>query len=72
MSGTALAKILDKHCLEGHNFPEWFRNLKIVLISEKIAYVIDKPFPRQPPGDDVTEEEHARYFKHIQDDTQAK
>ncbi|CAL9029785.1 unnamed protein product, partial [Prunus brigantina] len=50
----------------------WFRNLKIVLISEKIAYVIDKPFPRQPPGDDVTEEEHARYFKHIQDDTQAK
>ncbi|XP_021810938.1 uncharacterized protein LOC110754205 [Prunus avium] len=72
MSGTALAKILDKHCLEGHNFPEWFQNLKIILICEKIAYVLDKPFPHQPPGDDVTEEENAQYVKHIQDDTQAK
>ncbi|KAI5335207.1 PREDICTED: zf-CCHC domain-containing [Prunus dulcis] len=29
-------------------------------------------FPRQPPGNNVTEEEHAQYVKHIQDDTQAK
>ncbi|XP_021822003.1 uncharacterized protein LOC110763515 [Prunus avium] len=72
ISGNALAKILDKHCLEGHNFPKWFQNLKIVLISEKIAYVLDMPFPHQPPGDNVTEEERAQYVKHIQDDTQAK
>ncbi|CAB4285950.1 unnamed protein product [Prunus armeniaca] len=72
MSENELAKILDKHCLERHNFPEWFRNLEIVLINEKIAYVLDKLFPHQPLGNNVTEEECAQYVKHIQDDTQAK
>ncbi|VVA41082.1 PREDICTED: FIZZY-RELATED 2, partial [Prunus dulcis] len=55
MFENALSKSLDKHCLEGHNFPKWFQNLKIVLINEKIAYVLDKLFPRQPPGNNVTE-----------------
>ncbi|CAB4316420.1 unnamed protein product [Prunus armeniaca] len=39
---------------------------------EKIAYVLDKLFPRQPLGNNVTEVECAQYVKHIQDDTQAK
>ena len=34
--------------------------------------MLDKPLPRQPPGDNVTEKERAQYVKHVQDDTQAK
>ncbi|KAM1543647.1 hypothetical protein ACFX1Z_013284 [Malus domestica] len=72
MVGSTLAKILDKHCLEGHNFPSWYRNVKILLTLEKIVYVLDKAPPHIPLGPEATEDECAKYDKHVEDDTQAK
>ncbi|XP_048447653.1 uncharacterized protein LOC103943722 [Pyrus x bretschneideri] len=72
MVGSTFAKILDKHCLEGHNFPSWYRNVKILLTLEKIIYVLDKPLPDIPLGPEATEDERAKYDKHVEDDTQAK
>ncbi|XP_048446201.1 uncharacterized protein LOC125480030, partial [Pyrus x bretschneideri] len=72
MVGSTFAKILDKHCLEGHNFPTWYHNVKILLTLEKIIYVLDKPLPDIPLGPEATEDERAKYDKHVEDDTQAK
>ncbi|KAM1523009.1 hypothetical protein ACFX10_013070 [Malus domestica] len=72
MVGSTLVKILDKHYLEGHNFPSWYRNVKILLTLEKIVYVLDKAPPRIPLGPEATEDERAKYDKHVEDDTQAK
>ncbi|KAM1510246.1 hypothetical protein ACFX10_019322 [Malus domestica] len=72
MVGSTLAKILDKHCLEGHNFPSWYRNVKILLTLEKIVYVLDKPPPYIPLSPEATEDERAKYDKHVEDDIQAK
>ncbi|KAM2757258.1 hypothetical protein PS2_019030 [Malus domestica] len=72
MVGSTLAKILDKHCLEGHNFPSWYRNVKILLTLEKIVYVLDKAPPHIPLGPEATEDERAKFDKHVEDDTQAK
>ena len=69
MVGSTLAKILDKHCLEGHNFPSWYRNVKTLLTLEKIVYVLDKAPPHIPLGPEATEDECAKYDKHIKDDT---
>ncbi|KAM1728872.1 hypothetical protein ACFX12_019334 [Malus domestica] len=72
MVGSTLAKILDKHCLEGHNFLSWYRNVKILLTLEKIVYVLDKAPPHIPLSLEATEDERAKYDKHVEDDTQAK
>ncbi|KAM1891440.1 hypothetical protein ACFX14_034724 [Malus domestica] len=72
MVGSTLTKILDKHCLEGHNFPSWYRNVKILLTLEKIVYVLDNAPPHIPLGPEATEDERAKYDKHVEDDTQAK
>ncbi|KAB2602882.1 hypothetical protein D8674_003887 [Pyrus ussuriensis x Pyrus communis] len=66
MVGSTFAKILDKHCLEGHNFPSWYRNVKILLTLEKIVYVLDKAPPDIPLGPEATEDERAKYDKHRQ------
>ncbi|KAB2600705.1 hypothetical protein D8674_038436 [Pyrus ussuriensis x Pyrus communis] len=66
MVGSTFAKILDKHCLEGHNFPTWYRNVKILLTLEKIIYVLDKPLPDIPLGPEAIEDERAKYDKHRQ------
>ena len=38
---------------DGSNYADWVRNLKLILIASKKAYVLDAPlgdplFPRQP------------------------
>ncbi|XP_061373407.1 uncharacterized protein LOC133315760 [Gastrolobium bilobum] len=40
-----LRYILDTNKLTGPNFTDWYRNVKIVLCSEKKAYVLDSPVP---------------------------
>ena len=39
---------------------DWLRNLKIVLSSEKLAYILDIP-SLSPLGDDATQEDRATY-----------
>ena len=46
----ALRLILEKDKLNGTNFTNWYRNLRIVLKQEKV-HVLDNPLPEES-GDD--------------------
>ena len=53
---NSLAKILDTHKLIGMNFKIWYRNLIIILDSEKLGYVLDGPMPKTLSDDSSPEE----------------
>jgi len=38
---------------DGTNFPEWDKNLRIVLGQEKLLYVLESEVPQEPPRDDI-------------------
>ena len=59
-SSLSLRSILDTNKLTGPNYVDWLRNLKIVLSSEKLSYILDTP-SLDPLGDDATEEDRATY-----------
>ena len=40
-----LRSILEKEKLNGTNFIDWYRNLRIVLKQEKKEYVLEVPYP---------------------------
>ncbi|KAJ4822435.1 hypothetical protein Tsubulata_040870 [Turnera subulata] len=65
-----LRSILDANKLIASNFTHWFRNLKIVLKSEKIAYVLDDPVPPMLK-DDVPAFDQMAYLKHTEDSEDA-
>ena len=48
--GLSLRSILEKEKLNGANFLDWERNLRIVLKHEKREHVIDQPIPPRPDG----------------------
>jgi len=37
--------VLEKEKLNGDNFIDWYRNLRIVLRNEKKEYVLEQPYP---------------------------
>ena len=41
-ASNQLARILETNRLTGLNYKDWLRNLKIVLNSEKLGYVLDQ------------------------------
>ncbi|KAH9624582.1 hypothetical protein KSS87_004240 [Heliosperma pusillum] len=43
MANITLRSILDTNKLSGNNFDDWYQNLRIVLMHEKLIDVIDKP-----------------------------
>ena len=43
-----LISILESNQLIGLNYKDWFRNLKVVLSSEKLGYVLDQDLPILP------------------------
>ncbi|RRT35584.1 hypothetical protein B296_00048541 [Ensete ventricosum] len=51
--------ILDANRLTGLNYTDWLRNLRIVLTTEKITYVLDTIVPT--PEEGASEDEIARY-----------
>jgi hypothetical protein len=57
-----LASVLDQNMLNGTNFVDWYRNLKIVLKHQKKEYVLDAPLP-DPPVDTATRAERDQYEK---------
>ena len=65
-----LRGILDVNRLTGPNYTDWLRNLRIVLIAEKIVYVLDIVMPT--PEEGANEDEIARYVKYIDDSTLAQ
>jgi hypothetical protein len=48
-----LRSILEKDRLNGTNYTDWIRNLRIVLRAEKKKDVLDTPLPEEP-ADDAT------------------
>ncbi|KAG8501093.1 hypothetical protein CXB51_003174 [Gossypium anomalum] len=60
----SLRSILDKDKLNGFNFLDWFRNLRIALKQERKLYVIEKPLPDEPPANASRADKDA-YKKHL-------
>jgi hypothetical protein len=48
-----LCSIVEKDKLNGTNYTDWIRNLRIVLRAEKKKDVLDTPLPEEP-ADDAT------------------
>ena len=46
-----LSSIPESNKLNGPNFLDWLRNLKIVLGLEKILHVLEEVAPEFPPAD---------------------
>ncbi|XP_075483722.1 uncharacterized protein LOC142523876 [Primulina tabacum] len=70
-SRNPLSVILDQNKLTGPNYHDWLRNLKIVLNSEKIAYVLTKAPPKTAKPN-ATKEELADLEKWWDHDLRAK
>ena len=45
LSTFALRSILEKDKLNGTNFTNWYRNLRIILKQKKKDHVLDTPLP---------------------------
>ena len=63
-----LSSVLENNKLDGTNFVDWYRNLRIVLKQQKKDYVLDSPLP-DPPAANAARAEHNRYEKHKDDST---
>ena len=61
-----LRSILEANKLTGPNYIDWLRNLKIVLRSEKLAYVMEKAVP-PPLARNASTVEHDAHLKHTED-----
>ena len=55
-----------KEKLNGTNFLDWFRNLRIVLKQERKEYVIEEPVPIEPAAN-APRAEKDNYKKHMED-----
>ena len=44
----SLRSLLEKGKLNGTNFLDWYRNLRIVLRQERNEYILDQPIPEEP------------------------
>ena len=50
-SSNPLCGIMDAKSVTGPNFTDWLRNLKILLESKRIAYVLEGDGPVEPTLD---------------------
>ena len=66
-----LSIIFDNNRLTGPNFINWLRNLKVILASEKILYMIEQGLPRSLP-ENASQKEHEVLSKWKDDDMQAR
>ena len=57
-TNNPFARILDTNKLIGaENFTDWEMDLRIVLDSEKITYVLDNPMPIGIPEESTADEQ---------------
>ena len=71
VSSLSLRSILDNNKLIDSNFVDWMRNLCIVLVQEKIFYILDTP-SLDSIRKDATEEERSTYKMWQNDSTTVK
>ncbi|KAK9018649.1 hypothetical protein V6N11_001619 [Hibiscus sabdariffa] len=62
----SLRSLLEKEKLNGINFLDWFRNLRIVLKQERKEYVIEEAVPNDP-GPNASRADKDKFKKHIDD-----
>ncbi|KAK8535581.1 hypothetical protein V6N12_057097 [Hibiscus sabdariffa] len=62
----SLRSILEKEKLNGINFLDWFRNLRIVLKQERKEYVIEEAVPNDP-GPNASRADKDKFKKHMDD-----
>ncbi|KAL4353651.1 hypothetical protein GQ457_06G012210 [Hibiscus cannabinus] len=60
----SLRSLLEKEKLNGINFLDWFRNLRIVLKQERKEYVIEEPVPNEP-GTNASRANKHKFKKHM-------
>ena len=65
-SSFNLRSVLAKEKLNGANFIDWYRNLRIVLRNEKKEYVLEQPYPDNLP-DGANAAACRAYEKHYND-----
>ncbi|KAG8482959.1 hypothetical protein CXB51_022006 [Gossypium anomalum] len=65
-NSLSLRSVLEKEKLNGLNFLDWFRNLRIVLKQERKLYVIEKSLLDEPPANASRANKDA-YKKHLDD-----
>ena len=65
-SAFNLRSVIEKEKLNGTNFIDWYRNLRIVLRQEKKEYVLEQPYPNDLP-DNATDADRTAYEKHCDD-----
>ena len=69
-SANPLARILDTNKLIGTNYKDWFRNLRIILSSEKLTHILDQDahvLPARPSSD-----QRAVFEKWMDEDNKVK
>ena len=66
-STFTLRCVLEKEKLNGTNFLDWSRNLRIVLKQERKMYVLDNEIPNDPPANNASRAERDAYSKHLND-----
>ena len=55
-SSNPIRGIMDGNRLTGPNFSDWLRNLKILLRSKCIDYVLERKGPDEPPANTLEED----------------
>ena len=65
-TNITIRTLLEKEKLNGMNFLDWSRNLKIVLRQERKAYVLETPLPEEPNAN-ATRAVKDAYTKHKND-----
>ena len=65
-SNLSLQSMLEMDKLNGTNFLDWYRNLRIVLKQERKEYILDQPVPDEPAANALKAQKDD-YSKHIND-----
>ena len=67
----SLRSVLEKDKLNGTNFLDWHRNLRIVLMQERKLYVLYEPIPKEPASNAPRAQSNT-YIKHQNDSVNVK
>ena len=62
----SLQSIFEKDKLNGTNFLDWYRNLRIILRQERKEYILDQPILKEPTANAPRAQKDA-YNKHLND-----
>ena len=65
-SNMSLRSIIEKDKLNGTNFLDWYRNLRIVLKQERKEYILDQRDPNKPVANAPKAQKDA-HSKHLND-----